>query len=119
MLERPRNHPHHNQITPQIPSRREHSSRSDDGSNNQTKVYGEGAAIFDQVWKVGLLVILAAGVGGYLLQARHTVVPLSAGLILEYDRFTGRTRVGEVEVQSIGMTGRDSGRVVWLPTSAR
>jgi hypothetical protein len=34
---------------------------------------------------------------------------------VEYDRFTGRTRVGEVEVERIGMTDRNSGRVVWLP----
>jgi hypothetical protein len=75
--------------------------------------------MFDHVWKSLVLVVLAAGVGVFALQSRYTVVPLSAGVILEYDRFTGRTRVGEVEVEPIGMSNRSSGRVVWLPTSAR
>jgi hypothetical protein len=71
--------------------------------------------MFDYVWKTCLLVIVAAGVGGYLLQARYALVPVPHSRLVEYDRFTGRTRVGEVEVEITGMRTPDSGRVVWLP----
>jgi hypothetical protein len=75
----------------------------------------KGEVMFDKVWKVGLLLVFAAGVGGSLMQARYMLVPLPHSLLVEYDHFTGRTRVGEVEMERIGMTDRDSGRVVWLP----
>ena len=71
--------------------------------------------MFDKVWKVGLLLVFAAGVGGYLMQARYTLVPFAGWHVIEYDHFTGHTRMGEVEVEHIGLTLRDSDLVVWLP----
>jgi hypothetical protein len=46
--------------------------------------------MFDKLWKVGLLVVLAAGVGVVAFLGRYEVVHVRGELSLEYDHWTGR-----------------------------